>query len=82
MPGIARHGRKQQEDVPFSPPSWSFMKVFILFLILSPERAKNSFILKDNTIENITDRARRDVNYNIRYTTESFFRGMESHKDL
>lgn len=82
MPGIARHGRKQQEDVPFSPPSWSFMKVLILFLILSPERAKSSFVLKHNTIKNTTCRPWKYVNYNIRYTTESFFRGMEGHEDL
>lgn len=81
-PGIARQGRKQKEGVPFSPPSWGFMKVLILFLILSPGRAKSSFILKHNTIEKITYRSWKDVRYNIRHTVQSSFRGMEGHEDF
>lgn len=74
-PGIARHGMKQQEDAPFSPSVGSFRKVFILSLIFSPERAKNSFILRHNTIENIIARACEDGNYNMRYTLEGCFWG-------
>lgn len=64
-----------KEDVPFSSSMESFMKVFILSIIFSPERAKNSFILRHNTIENIIDNAWKGVNYNIRYAFERFFWG-------
>jgi len=72
-PGIARPGRKQQEDAPFCPSMETFMKVFVLSLIFIPETAKKSFILRHNSIENIIDRAWKDVAYNITYTFESFF---------
>lgn len=81
-PGIERQGRKQKEGFPFSPPSWGFMKVLILFLILSPGRAKSSFILKHYTIKKITYRSWKYVNYNIRHTVQSSCRGMEGHEDF